>query len=247
MMIVSLLIISGFALTGNLIFGQNLREFKSYSSSISMLLRSLLGDFDYKRMAEVCPNIAPIFFVLYIFIVFFVITNMFVAVVCEYFQKVNEYSKEMEKNKNCIIVTNYLESLYIKTYHIGLFFCCSKKNLVNENIQTEIRRRRFTIIGRRKTFTDLWKNIDRYDYNDKNKLFEYFLPEWKTMGYRYQISKLFDKMNIDDYNYKKIFHLYESSHLENLELNIIELNKITNNDKISDDLINIYNDHLKNI
>ena len=80
-----------------------------------MLLRSLLGDFDYKRMAELCPNIAPVFFVLYIFIVFFVITNMFVAVVCEYFQKVNEYSKEIEKNKNCIIVTNYWESLYIKT------------------------------------------------------------------------------------------------------------------------------------
>ena len=244
MMIVSLLIISGFALTGNLIFGQTLREFKSYSSSVSMLLRSLLGDFDYRRMAEVCPNIAPVFFLLYIFIVFFVITNMFVAVVCEYFQKVNEYSKEMEKNKNCVIVTNYLESLYIKTCHIGLFCCCSKKEINHEDIQYEIKRRRFAVIGRRKTFTDLWKNID---INNNNRLFEYFLPEWRTMGYRYRISRLFDKINIDDYNYKKLFKLYENSNLENLQLNLTELNKITNNDNISNEIVNIYYNNFKSV
>ena len=34
-------------LTGNLIFGQSLRQFKTFSSSMSTLLRSLLGDFDY--------------------------------------------------------------------------------------------------------------------------------------------------------------------------------------------------------
>tara|TARA_A100000164_G_scaffold359817_1_gene372874 strand:- start:878 stop:1795 length:918 start_codon:yes stop_codon:yes gene_type:complete len=244
MMIVSLLIISGFALTGNLIFGQTLREFKSYSSSVSMLLRSLLGDFDYRRMVEVCPNIAPVFFVLYIFIVFFVITNMFVAVVCEYFQKVNEFSKEIEKNKKCIIVTNYFESLYIKICHIGLFFCCSKKEIKQDDIQYKIRKRRFTIIGRRKTFTDLWKNID---VDDNNKFFEYFFPEWRTMGYRYRISRLFDKMNIDDYYYKKIFKLYEKSNLEDLQLNLIELNKITNNNNISSEIIDIYYNNLKSL
>jgi hypothetical protein len=240
MFIVSLLIISGFALMGNLIFGQNLDEFKSFSSSVSMLLRSLLGDFNYKRMSEICPNIAPIYFIFYIFIVFFVITNMFVAVVCEYFQKVNEYSRDLEKNKKCVIVTSFLEKMYINICYINLCFCCSNKTLSSN----KIKRKRFSL-NRRKTFSDLWKSIENEKKNN-NKLIKYLFPKWTSIKHRYIISNLFDQINFDDNNYKKIFHIYETSKSENLTLNINELNEITNNNDISIKIIDTYQKYFHN-
>lgn len=224
MFIVSLLIISGFALMGNLIFGQNLDDFKSFSSSVSMLLRSLLGDFNYKQMSDLCPNIAPIYFVCYIFIVFFVITNMFVAVVCEYFQKVSNYAKEFNKNKSSVIVVGFSERIYMK-------FCkkrrCFKANSTNNKLK------------RSNTFSDIWNTN-----NENKKCISMFFPKWRTLKLRYKITMIFDKLLIDDYTYKKIFKIYEQSKIDLVNIN--DLNKITNDEVISQKIINLYSKIIKN-
>jgi hypothetical protein len=235
MLIVSLLIVSGFALTGNLIFGQTIREYKTFSSSISTLLRSLLGDFNYQKMAEICPNIAPIYFVLYIFIVFFVITNMFIAVVCEYFQKIKESVEMEKKHKKFVIVTNFKENLYIYLFHESLFsYCFCKKN----NLDINIRRRRFSII-KRESFRDLWN--DEYKNKNNSKLFEHILPNWKTMNNRYKISSLFNKIRVDEKYYYRFFKIFEDNSEKEIELNEYELDEITNNNSISKELIDLYN------
>jgi hypothetical protein len=236
MLIVSLLIVSGFALTGNLIFGQTLREYKTFSSSISTLLRSLLGDFDYKKMSEVCPNIAPIYFVLYIFIVFFVITNMFIAVVCEYFQKIKESLELEEKQKNFVIVTNFKENLYIYLFHESIFsYCfCKKKN----DFDINIRRRRFSIT-KRASFRDLWNDSEKG--KNSSKTFEQIFPNWKTMNSRYKISTLFNKMRVDEKYYNRFFKIFEDNSEKGIKLNELELTKITNNEELSKELIKIYN------
>jgi len=243
MLIVSLLIVSGFALTGNLIFGQTIREYKTFSSSMSTLLRSLLGDFDYKKMANTCPNIAPIYFVLYIFIVFFVITNMFIAVVCEYFQKIKDSLEEEERQKKYVIVTNFKENLYIYLFHESIFSlccCCFKKK---SDIDTQIRRRRFSIT-KRESFRDLWNDSERE--KNTSKIFEHLFPNWRSMNDRYKISTLFNKIRVDEKYYNRFFKIFENNSEKDMELNELELNKITNNYEISKELINTYNKNLHN-
>ena len=245
MMVVSFLIVSGFAVSGNLIFGQNLSEFKTVSSSISTLLRSLLGDFDYKKMVELCPNIAPIFFVLYIFIVFFVITNMFVAVVCEYFQKIKEMTKNEKDIKKNIIVTNFKEYLYIYLFHESIFRClnCSKNKKL-ENDRNKIKMKRFSLT-RNSTFKDLWDHNNMSNTEDNKKtLFKKIFPNWKTMNNRYKISCLINKIKFKDSSFKKFFEIFENNKNKNINLNLDELTNLTNDNNISNQIINIYNNHL---
>lgn len=47
----------------------------------SQLMRILLGDFDYDAMRKVDPVMAPLLFYLYISFVFFILLNMFLAIV----------------------------------------------------------------------------------------------------------------------------------------------------------------------
>lgn len=59
-------IVAGFGFTGNLLFGHMLKDFHSIMSSISSLTRFMLGDFNYENLSTARPQVAPIFFWLYV-------------------------------------------------------------------------------------------------------------------------------------------------------------------------------------
>ena len=175
-------------------------------------------------MSEICPNIAPIYFICYIFIVFFVITNMFVAVVCEYFQKVNDYAKEYNKNKNSVIVVGFSERLYMKI--------CKKRSCFKiKSTDSKLKRSN--------TFSDIWNSN-----NENKKCISMFFPKWRTLKLRYKITMIFDKLLIDDHTYKKIFKIYEESKIDLVNIN--DLNKITNDEDISLEIFNLYSKIIKN-
>jgi hypothetical protein len=50
-----LVIVFGFALLGNFVFGHALADFQNVSSAFSTLLRYPLGDFDYRKLSQVPP------------------------------------------------------------------------------------------------------------------------------------------------------------------------------------------------
>ena len=64
----------------NLAFGAQLRDFSTFSRSMMSLFRALLGDFDYTSIEEADRVVGPILFTVFIFLVVFVLLNMFIAI-----------------------------------------------------------------------------------------------------------------------------------------------------------------------
>ncbi|CAG9823551.1 unnamed protein product [Phaedon cochleariae] len=66
---------------GYLIFGSQVESFSSFGIAMFTLLRTILGDFDYHEIEQANRLLAPFYFLSYIFLVFFVLLNMFLAII----------------------------------------------------------------------------------------------------------------------------------------------------------------------
>ncbi|KRT86286.1 ion channel [Oryctes borbonicus] len=68
-----ILIFVSFAQLGYLIFGSQVAEFSAFGKAMFTLLRTILGDFDYSEIEKAHRVLAPLYFLLFIFLVFFVL------------------------------------------------------------------------------------------------------------------------------------------------------------------------------
>ena len=68
-----------------------IKIFPSYT-----LLRAMLGDFDFPSYQAAHPSLGPLFFIIFIFIVFFILLNMFLAIINDTY---SEVKGEMEMTK----------------------------------------------------------------------------------------------------------------------------------------------------
>jgi hypothetical protein len=75
------IIFFAFAELGYLLFGSQVEDFSSFGVAMFTLLRTILGDFDYQAIEKANRVLAPIYFLSYIFFVFFVLLNMFLAII----------------------------------------------------------------------------------------------------------------------------------------------------------------------
>lgn len=81
----------GFVFTGNLLFGTALSNFRTVGRSFLTCFQMLLGEFTYEEMEERGNRVlAPIYFGLFMVLVFFVLVNMFVAIVTDSYAIVHE-------------------------------------------------------------------------------------------------------------------------------------------------------------
>lgn len=71
-------------------FGVYLYSFRSFDESILGLLRMAVGDFDYSELQGAQPVLGPLMFWVYIFLVFFVLMSMFIALIAEAFEDAKE-------------------------------------------------------------------------------------------------------------------------------------------------------------
>ncbi|XP_074025320.1 polycystin-2-like protein 1 isoform X3 [Leptinotarsa decemlineata] len=63
------------------VFIITVENFSSFGVAMFTLLRTILGDFDYQEIEAANRILAPIYFLSYIFLVFFVLLNMFLAII----------------------------------------------------------------------------------------------------------------------------------------------------------------------
>uniref|UniRef100_A0A1I8G2W2 Polycystin-2 n=1 Tax=Macrostomum lignano TaxID=282301 RepID=A0A1I8G2W2_9PLAT len=75
------IIFFAFAQLGYLIFGTQVKDFREFQQAIFTLFRIILGDFDFHELENAHRVLGPIFFLLYVFFVFFVLINMFLAII----------------------------------------------------------------------------------------------------------------------------------------------------------------------
>ncbi|CDS43464.1 polycystic kidney disease protein 2 [Echinococcus multilocularis] len=70
-----------FAQLGYLAFGTQVADFSTFATSLMTLFRIILGDFDFQALHDAQSFFGPLYFLVYIFFVFFVLINMFIAII----------------------------------------------------------------------------------------------------------------------------------------------------------------------
>eukprot|EP01065_Artemidia_motanka_P002780 TRINITY_DN11309_c0_g4_i1.p1 TRINITY_DN11309_c0_g4~~TRINITY_DN11309_c0_g4_i1.p1 ORF type:complete len:1087 (+),score=457.69 TRINITY_DN11309_c0_g4_i1:46-3261(+) len=89
-LVVFVLVLVSFAVSGNTLFGNGVHDFKNISISISTLMRVLLGDFDYLELWYENQLFAGLFFFGFVVLALFIIMNFIIGVVGTHFAAVQQ-------------------------------------------------------------------------------------------------------------------------------------------------------------
>ncbi|XP_015203008.2 polycystin-2-like protein 1 [Lepisosteus oculatus] len=101
-----------YAQLGYLLFGTEVQTFSTFVKCIFTQFRIILGDFDYDAIDQANRILGPIYFVTYVFFVFFVLLNMFLAIINDTYSEVKE---ELSKQKDELQLTDFLKQGYVRT------------------------------------------------------------------------------------------------------------------------------------
>jgi len=95
-----------------LAFGLDMKEFRTFWTSCLALTRMAVGDFDYDQLEASHQFIGPILFWMYIFLVFFILMSVFIALISESYEEAKEQlSKQKETGLRKRIPTKMEETL----------------------------------------------------------------------------------------------------------------------------------------
>ncbi|KAK3861331.1 hypothetical protein Pcinc_044496 [Petrolisthes cinctipes] len=98
-----------FAQLGYLLFGTQVRDFYSFIDAVFTLLRTILGDFNFHEIEAANRILGPIFFLCYVFFVFFVLLNMFLAIINDTY---SEVKNEIANQRNEFEIADYFKRGY---------------------------------------------------------------------------------------------------------------------------------------
>ncbi|XP_067852001.1 polycystin-2-like protein 1 [Heptranchias perlo] len=80
----------GYAQLGYLIFGTQVDSFHTFGSCIFAQFRIILGDFDFAELEEANQILGPIYFITFVFCLFFVLLNVFLAIINDTYSEVKD-------------------------------------------------------------------------------------------------------------------------------------------------------------
>jgi polycystin 2 len=164
------IIFLAFAQLGYLLFGTQVKDFAGFDDSIFTLFRIILGDFNFHDLEQANRYLGPAYFILYVFFVFFVLLNMFLAIINDTY---TEVKAEIAGQKNEFEMTDYFKQGYMKMME--------KLNLKRDKI------------------VDIQKALASADINKDQQLdFEEWRQDLKTRGYAdAEIEAVFAKYDAD--------------------------------------------------
>ncbi|KAM9847493.1 polycystin-2-like protein 1 [Aulostomus maculatus] len=102
-----------YAQLGYLLFGMEVESFSTFVKCIFTQFRIILGDFDYDAIDRANRVLGPIYFVTYVFFVFFVLLNMFLAIINDTYSEVKE---ELSSQQDELQITDLIKQSYMKTF-----------------------------------------------------------------------------------------------------------------------------------
>lgn len=164
------IIFLAFAQLGYLIFGTQVKDFSSFQSAIFTLFRIILGDFNFHELEEANRVLGPAYFMLYVFFVFFVLLNMFLAIINDTY---SEVKADISQQKSEFEMGDYFKKGYNKML--------DKLNVKRDKI------------------VDIQKALKTADINDDKHLdFDEWRQDLKTRGYaEAEIEAVFAKYDLD--------------------------------------------------
>ena len=113
-----LLMFCGFVFSGYVLFGPRSDDFKTLQSSSVTLLRMSIGDIEFHKFIEGDRQIAPMYFVLFTVLFYFIMTNIFLSIILDVWHKEKKRLETIHANKEDIRLTGDLKEMamkYIKT------------------------------------------------------------------------------------------------------------------------------------
>ena len=103
------IIFGAFIQLGYLLFGTQIFDYSSLYHTIFALIRTILGDFDFTQLEKANYVFGPIYFLCFVFFVFFVLLNMFLAILSDSF---GEVKAELARRKNAFEMGAYFKKGY---------------------------------------------------------------------------------------------------------------------------------------
>uniref|UniRef100_A0A8C4ZLN4 Polycystin-2 n=1 Tax=Gadus morhua TaxID=8049 RepID=A0A8C4ZLN4_GADMO len=82
------IIFLAYAQLAYLVFGTQVNDFSSFKNSIFTQFRIILGDFEFSEIEETNPILGPVYFTTFIFFIFFILMNMFLAIINDTYSEV---------------------------------------------------------------------------------------------------------------------------------------------------------------
>nr|XP_046272234.1 polycystin-2 isoform X2 [Scatophagus argus] len=94
------IIFLAYAQLAYLVFGTQVNDFSTFQASIFTQFRIILGDFEFSEIEEANPVFGPIYFTTFVFFIFFILMNMFLAIINDTYSEVkadmSQQRSEME-------------------------------------------------------------------------------------------------------------------------------------------------------
>ncbi|XP_066248663.1 polycystin-2-like protein 1 [Euwallacea similis] len=197
-----------YAELGYLVFGNQVESFRSFGQSMFTLLRTILGDFDYETIQKANSIVAPIYFLTYIVLVFFILLNMFLAIINDTYADVKIdiaiASKEIE-------MTEYIADRYRN--FLKKFGCKVRKEQEKQTIiNTNIAQIRDALVKLNFDDREIEMYFTRYDINPL------------TVLKREDIERFFDKFAQEELDRKRVeTHVVRWKDFQNQNDKLVEL------------------------
>ncbi|XP_034044494.1 polycystin-2 isoform X2 [Thalassophryne amazonica] len=94
------IIFLAYAQLAYLVFGTQVNDFSTFQASIFTQFRIILGDFEFSEIEEASPVLGPIYFTTFVVFIFFILMNMFLAIINDTYSEVkadmSQQRSEME-------------------------------------------------------------------------------------------------------------------------------------------------------
>ncbi|KAM4585529.1 polycystin-2 isoform 1-T1 [Odontesthes bonariensis] len=94
------IIFLAYAQLAYLVFGTQVNDFSTFQASVFTQFRIILGDFNFSEIEEANPVLGPVYFTTFVFFIFFILMNMFLAIINDTYSEVkadmSQQRSEME-------------------------------------------------------------------------------------------------------------------------------------------------------
>ncbi|CAF0960087.1 unnamed protein product [Rotaria sordida] len=201
-----LIIFLAYTQLGWILFGRYLTEWRSFRTSIFALFRMILGDFNLYAMRNVGQIIGPLFLFSYIYFVYFVLLNMFLAII-------NETYSRIESDTT-------LKTYKITKFSMNFYQLILRKKSID--YETNLKTRGYTD-------DDIKKIINKYDKNKDGNLDE---EEQKIMKHDLETGQLKLNQNYEQQSTRLLLDDDDDDELIKLDMSSIVASNFCENNLI---------------
>uniref|UniRef100_A0A8C2WFL6 Polycystin-2 n=1 Tax=Cyclopterus lumpus TaxID=8103 RepID=A0A8C2WFL6_CYCLU len=100
------IIFLAYAQLAYLVFGTQVNDFSTFQASIFTQFRIILGDFEFSEIEEANPVLGPIYYTTFVFFIFFILMNMFLAIINDTY---SEVKADMSQQRSEMEMTDLLK------------------------------------------------------------------------------------------------------------------------------------------